>query len=347
MPLLPNPSERWNIRAGRTPGLLLDVRMAPHQFLAVIGAAEVGLFDALRDGPGDAASLAKATDSSPVGIEVLAKVLVSLGYLDDEEGHYALTEVSAKTLPIDDMPVIAAFLKEGVRQSLDIARVVRENPPGGVLGWGAIRSGEMALGYHALMRWLASSVVDEVARRATFPRAARRLLDVGGAHGLYTMALCRKYPLLQGTILDLPAGLASARQTLPLNPDVSDRIELVQGDFNQEDLPEGQDVVFLANIVHGQTAENNAELFQKVGRAMERRGVVLILEQVPDVPQTPLGKGIAAIFGLMLYLFSSGQAYPYPTLTGWLEDAGFGDIKRQELRVAPGFSLVSARKRPR
>jgi hypothetical protein len=186
----------------------------------------------------------------------------------------------------------------------------------------------------------------KVARRATFPRAARRLLDVGGAHGFYTMALCRKYPLLQGTISDLPAGLASARQTFPLNPDDSGRIELMQGNFNQEELPEGQDVVFLANIVHGQTVENNAELFQKVGRAMERRGVVLILEQVPDVPQTPLGKGIAAIFGLMLYLFSSGQAYPYPTLTGWLEDAGFGDIKRQELRVAPGFSLVSARKRP-
>ena len=52
---------------------------------------------------------------------------------------------------------------------------------------------------------------DEVARRTRVPRGATAMLDVGGAHGLFSVALCRKHPGLRATVLDLaPAVEASA-----------------------------------------------------------------------------------------------------------------------------------------
>jgi hemolysin activation/secretion protein len=36
------------------------------------------------------------------------------------------------------------------------------------------------------------------------PPSPTAMLDIGGSHGLYSVALCRRYPTLDGTILEPP-----------------------------------------------------------------------------------------------------------------------------------------------
>jgi hypothetical protein len=53
--------------------------------------------------------------------------------------------------------------------------------------WGVYQRG-MRSGIEMLARW--------VARRLPMPRAATEMLDIGGSHGYWSVALCRRHPCL-------------------------------------------------------------------------------------------------------------------------------------------------------
>jgi hypothetical protein len=46
----------------------------------------------------------------------------------------------------------------------------------------------------------------------------------------------------------------------------------------------------------------------------------------------------------MLVITPRGQTYSYEGVRGWLENAGFADVSRADLRRMPGYSLVMATK---
>lgn len=354
MPLRPNLIERQLIRRGTIPGIMLDVAMSSFMLQALIAAMELDVFDHLRDDPLDVAMLANRTDASEEGLEILLRTLVPLGYVKRDGDAYQLTAAASKSLPKEDLRGMATFLKEGTRICLDAAEAVREAPEDGIVGWERVRSGDVGRGYQATMRWLASGLVDGVSRRADFPDGAQRMLDVGGSHGLYTVAFCEKYPDLEGTILDWPIGLEAAQRTLDERPDLADRIDLVERDFEREVLPEGYDVAFLGNIIHGLSPDGNRTLFEKLEGGTTDRGMVVILDQVADPPssspfpfnplESSFADAIAALIGFNLFLFSGGRSHAYNDVSTWLSESGFADISYKPLRESPGFGLVIARK---
>lgn len=354
MPLQPNLIERQLIKRGAIPGLMLDVAISAMTTAALVAAMELEVFDHLREKPRTVEALADRTGASTEGLANLLRTLVPLGYLVREGDTYRLTKAARHSLPNEDNRYMGAFFEEQARAILDSARAVREAPEDGVVGWETVQSGDLGRGYQATMRWLASDLVDPVVEAVTLPNGSRRLLDVGGSHGLYTVGFCEADPELQGTVLDWPIGLDAARRTLEGRPEMADRIDLVERDFEREALPDGYDVAFLGNIVHGLTAEGNQELFGKLADSTTDRGTVVILDQIADPPSTRLlpfnpmdssfSNGIAALIGWGLFLFSGGRSYAYTDLADWLAEAGFTDVSYQPVKQSPGFSLVTARK---
>src|SRR5438132_1587815 len=61
--------------------------------------------------------------------------------------------------------------------------------------WGVYQRG-MRSGIEMPARW--------VARHLPLPRTAQHMLDIGGSHGYFSVAICRRYPRLRATILDFP-----------------------------------------------------------------------------------------------------------------------------------------------
>lgn len=252
------------------------------------------------------------------------------------------------------MSAIGSFLNTQAQQGLDATEAVRKAPEESVIGWETVQDGEVGRGYQAMMRWLATDLVDSVVAAVTLPDGAERMLDVGGSHGLYTVRFCEDNPGLEGTILDWSIGLEEARKTLQERPAMRDRIELVERDFEVDDLPTGYDFAFLGQIVHGLSAEGNQALFEKLDRSTTDRGTIAILDQVTDPPSSsrfpfnPLdssfAEGIAALLGIGLFVFTGGRSYPYDDIEAWLLDAGFSEVSYQAVRQSPGMSLVVARK---
>ncbi len=343
MPLQPNIIERYLVNRGSIPGPLMDVAIPAFKFWSMIAAMETGFFEALDGKSCSIEELAEETNCSEEGIENLVKVMEPLGYIKSENGRYELSKAAQRSLPIDLLKDMAPFFKSQMQEYENVAHAIREAPEEGICGWDVVKSGKIGRSYQTTMRWLASTTVDEVVGKIDIPDDAEKMLDVGGSHGLYTLKFCRKYPKLEGTILDWPIGLEEAQTTLDENPDVADRIKLIERDFEQEELPEGHDFAFLGNIIHGIDPEGNRELFQKLSRATTANGTVAILDQVGGVQGSKFARGIAALAGFNLFLFSGGKSYSYNRIKDWFRDAGFTKFDQKKLKQ-PGFSLVVAQK---
>ena len=89
----------------------------------------------------------------------------------------------------------------------------------------------------------------------------RRLLDVGGGHGLYSIFFTRKYPGLEAWVLDLPAVIGAAEEFLS-RLDASDRVHVIASALEDLDSLEMYDVVFASNY-----AGSREMLFDLVSRS--------------------------------------------------------------------------------
>ena len=77
---------------------------------------------------------------------------------------------------------------------------------------------------------------------------ARRLLDVGGGSGAFSIALCERFPSLRAIVLDFPAVVEVARGYRD-RADLAGRIDLLPGDAVRTPWPAGQHVVLMSYLL--------------------------------------------------------------------------------------------------
>src|SRR5262249_43513579 len=87
----------------------------------------------------------------------------------------------------------------------------------------------------------------------------RRGLDLGGGTGSFLIPILRRHPALLATLFELSGTCAVARQRLAREPDGA-RVGIVEGDFFKDQLPDGHDVVIVANTIHVLSVAHNLEL---------------------------------------------------------------------------------------
>jgi len=68
--------------------------------------------------------------------------------------------------------------------------------------------------YQRGMRAQAALSASEATRRTPVPKRARDMLDIGGSHGYFSVALCRRHQGLRSTVLDLPQAVEHAAPIL-------------------------------------------------------------------------------------------------------------------------------------
>ena len=83
----------------------------------------------------------------------------------------------------------------------------------------------------------APAVAKMVAKAVPVPTGATALLDIGGSHGAYSVALCRRHPGLRGTVLDLPDAVRHAAPLLA-EEGMGDRVQHQAGNALTDDLGE-------------------------------------------------------------------------------------------------------------
>lgn len=348
MPLRPNLIERLLIHNGIIPTILLDTGVSMFQASALLTAGDIRLFNYLKENDHTLEELKKKTSCSLHGLQVVLTCMINLGYINKKGNYFSLSKSMKRSFPVDLFPQMVPFFRSVNEKLNNSTEAVINNPSGGIMGWDFVKTGEVGKSYQILMRWLGLSSVKEVVSRINMPISPKRMLDIGGSHGLFCVEFCRKYPGLKATVLDWAIGLENAKITLEQEKDVAGQIDLFECDFEKDNLPAGKfDFIFLGNIIHGMDEDANQLLFEKIAKVTSDNAVIAILDQYSNVKGSLFVKGVSSLIGWNLFLFSGGQAYDFDLVRKWLENFDFHSVKLTHLKRSPGFSFITAQKQPR
>jgi len=173
---------------------------------------------------------------------------------------------------------------------------------------------------------------------------ASSIADLGGGPGTYLVEFLRHFRKLRGAIWDLPATLEVAQRILSERaPTMLARIELREVDYLAGELPGPVDAIFMSNIIHSENEPVNEALMAKCFRALRLGGLIAIKDHIMDRDLTEPAAG--AVFSLYLLLTTRGRDYSFDETAGWLEAAGFAEIRLTTLPSPPfTSSIVTARK---
>ena len=191
MPIMPNFIERLVLlKLNRGPGLMLDF-LGAQAFRAVCVGVKLGVFEALSGGPLTAAETARQVQASERGVTLLLDALESLGYVRKKDGRYVNTPMTVKWLLRHSPTSLAGGIPFFDSMVFDrwghLDESIRRGKPA-VCGseWLDQHPGGYRI-YEQGMIAVARMTADEVVARVKLPPTARRLLDVGGGHGLYSV----------------------------------------------------------------------------------------------------------------------------------------------------------------
>ncbi len=314
-----------------------DVRQISHiayGFMAskaLFAALNLELFGHIATGAKDVDALSAATGVAENRLQTLLAVLVSLGLVARNGDGYANAPATERYL----VPGAAAYFGDYYRFQID--RQIYPN----MLSLDAGLAGDEAnLAHDSMSGWLAGSHSAEDFSRAQHAGSmgpalllarkidlsgAKRLLDVAGGTGAYSITFCERYPELKATILDFPSVIEVSKRYVS-DASMADRISLIPGDALEVDWPADQDVVLMSYLLSAVGGDQIPELFKRAWAALNRGGRLIIHDFVLfDDRSGPLS---AAVFFLSyLPLRTDSVSFTAAELIPMLESRGFTSIR--------------------
>jgi SAM-dependent methyltransferase len=307
-------------------------------------AVRRGLFEALASGRAGAGELSAVTGMSREGVALIADACVVGGYLRRRGARYELASEGKKWLlgaSPDSLVHLIRYFETLHHRWSELE--------------GSLDRGEPARPYYAsftdedwriyvlAMRELARQIVPHVLKAIAVPAGPACVVDIGGSHGLYTLALCAKHPGLRAVIMDFPPAAALADGYIR-EAGLADRVTTLAGDFMELPIPQAADLILMFNVVHGLSREENAALVARALGALRPGGRLYVLDQwKTGRTGSGIGRFIPLMVGLNLLNEIGGTAYGVEDVRGWC--AGEGRLKPRGWWL-PGVKLLEIVKTP-
>ncbi len=291
----------------------------------ILTAAELDLFTRLDEKPSGAKELAQHLELDEAATTRVLDCCVTFGLFEKKKDHYHVTERGAFLSSHNPETVLPMVLHMGHLWATwscltDIVREGRGAQRGPGLPFNEQEWKAFVGAMHVAARGLSIEIAD-VYDASRF----KRLLDVGGASGTYTIAFLKKNPAMTAVIFDLEDVIPMAEERIKSEA-LDHRVQFVAGDFYENDLPEGCDFALLSAIIHQNSVEENLNLFRKIHKALPPGGTLLIRDHIMDESRTRPPAG--ALFAInMLVNTKGGDTYDFQSVKDMLEQADFKDVK--------------------
>ena len=254
---------------------------------AVAVAADVGVADALADGPKTVDALSTTLGVDADALNRLLRFLVGRGIFKHKRGRYSNNSAS-ELLRADheqSMRPWARFYGSDwhVRIWNELGHSVRtgESAAQAAFGrdfWEQLTEVDREAGdlFDDAMESAARVQQELIATKYDWP-AEGRVCDVGGGTGTLLASILAEHPQLRGVLLDLPAVIERAPAVLD-RAGVADRVEVVGGSFF-DGVPTRCDRYVLQAIVHDWDDESCVRFLSRCREALLPGGRVLVVEQ--------------------------------------------------------------------
>jgi SAM-dependent methyltransferase len=328
--------------------LIWDCWLSMHHLPTMLAADEIGLFDALAEGPLAIHDLAARCKVNARSLGIVNSLLCALGLLARRDGRYGLTPTSRYYL-VKTSAFYWGALLSGSRADMPITEKI--------LAALALAPGEGAISAENAAGWAAGEVpIDQARRIAAFMHAhsrapaigvarhpvfadVKRFLDVGAGSGVFTITAAQQWPHLRGTILDLDT-MCTVASDYVAEGKVEGRVDRLPLDFFRQPWPQGYDALFFSNVFHDWNDETCLELARKAYDVLPSGGRIMLHEQLMHDNQD--GPATTASFSVLMLYRTPGRQYSLPEFSALLAQAGFVDCEASA--TCGYYSLVIARK---
>ncbi len=310
-----------------SPQLFFDTATAYQRTAALKAAVELDVFTAIAEGADDAAAIAARCQAAPRGVRILCDYLTILGFLTKEDGRLRLTVDSAIFLDRRSPAFMGSVLDficspNLVEHFSSSTEAVRR-------GGAADARGTLAPDDPVWVRFARAMVpmtvmpAQAMAEMAGFlaDRPGARVLDVAAGHGMYGIAVARRYPGVEVVAVDWQPVLELARAHAA-SAGVADRYHTRPGSAFDVDLGGDYELILLTNFLHHFDATTCEVLLRRVHAALRPGGQVFTLDMVPEPDRVnpPPAAGFAFT---MLNSTPAGDAYTFAELERMFQGAGF------------------------
>ena len=312
----------------KTPANPEDLLALSRNFMecrVLLTGGELNIFSHLAE-PTSSKDLAEKQGWHERPLTVVLDALSAMGLLIKKDRLYRTDPGLLSFLRSDSPQTILPMIRHAAtiwKNWSNLTRIVTET--GGVeRTGGSFENPEDQKAFIGAMHVVARARAPKIVQ-AINPGSARRLIDVGGASGTYTIAFLEASPLMSATLFDLPHVVNMGRERI-IEAGLMDRVTIVAGNFYTDSLPPNHDLALVSAIIHQNSPEQNVDLYRKVFEALVPGGRIVIRDHVMNPDRT--GPKSGALFAInMLVGTPGGGTYTYEEIKAGLSAAGFENVQ--------------------
>lgn len=312
--------------------LMWDAWMSRYQLSVLTVADEIGLFQQLQDSTLTTDEIANNLTLTNRAIEILVKILLTLGFLIEKNNKFALTP-TAKAYLLPASPFYWETQLEGLRARPEHEQIIN-----------AIKNNAGQLAHNGKTftdMWETSTITAEAAHNFTKKmhenifapalsavktgvfKSTKKLLDIGGGAESFSIAYIQQYPHYTATVFDLPEVCIETNKYLNAS-NVTKKVFLQPGNFFKDRWPSDHDGILFSQIFHDWPPEQCKILARNAHDALPVGGQIFIHEMLLDNNKaSPL---TVAFFDLLMFINHRSQQYTKLSIRELLSEVGFKNI---------------------
>ncbi len=313
----------------------------------ILTANHFNVFTFLADGPLSCDDLAQQCKCHPRSLAILLNACVGLKLLKKEDDGAYSNEPATQSYLVQGKQ---GYLGDALKYSDDLFPVwdklhesIQHNkpamPPEIQLGDDPERTRHFVMGMHNKALGIGRCFAEEQNLEGR-----KKLLDVGGGPGTYSILLAQKTPGLTSNVFDLPGVLEISKEIIH-SYGLEERVITVEGDYIKDEFPKENDVVLLAGMLHRETPETFKTLLQKAYDALIPGGMIILNDlffENDNMDSPPF----VNMFALTMLLTSAhGTIHSKTSAEKWLSEAGFSQIVSKPLPPPMPHLVITALKK--
>ena len=186
------------------------------------------------------------------------------------------------------------------------------------------------------MRGSLHRTVKEVSTFPEFQRA-RKLLDLGGGHGLYAITFSQINPNLEAVLFDLPHVTEVAKEFIA-KYGMEERVAVIGGSFLEDDIGNGYDIIFVSDVFY-RNKDVLMSILKKIHDALNDNGSIVLKHWLLNDDRTaPL---VSVLFDLKLSLQGDGHyIYTEKEYIELLQEVGFSSVRVLDISSSSSPSTI-------
>jgi 4-amino-anhydrotetracycline N4-methyltransferase len=310
---------------------------------ALFAAVELGVFDALGQGPATAEKLGEQIGLSGRSARTLLLALMGGNLVGREGGRYHNEPVASAFLVSSSpqyMGALATHQEAHFAKLTHLADSLRDGTP--------VRTGENYSGAFGddqawARRWAEITRASSLLMAENLAGEARldgyhHLVDLGCASCAYSIAFARANPDLRITAVDQPA-VAQVASEFVAAEGLAGQVTVRPANIFTDTFS-GCDVALLSHVIQGFERDRARALIEHIYGWLPDGAELLLHTHLPERAETPF----PYLFGLILQINNTqgGEAHDEDLTCRWLREAGFRDLR--VTTASPISALIRATK---